>query len=220
MGLQCQRHAAAGTAEAEVVLIRLDAALHHGDQPPLMGHVGHGQGLFFAQAALAGLLLHRPVKVQTHASVDGLVAVLAHRAAHAGRDGDIRGVSDNVLGHLNGHDNGIGVDIAIVQLQAFADQRADHRLDCQLSHHVGKAHHVYGVLQMLFQKVLAKACVAVIERNAVHLDLAGGIAVCAAGCVGGHVHSSFLYLSCLNSTGKRRKEKIFCPIYVYTFGRL
>ena len=174
---QRQRHAAAGAAEAEIVLIRLHAALNDGDQIALVRHLRHGETFLDAHGALAGLLLELTVEVQPEAGVDRVVAVAAHRAAHARAHSDVGCVTDDVLRHLDRDDDGVRVDVAVVQLQTLADHRADDRLHRELTHHVRKAHHVHGILQVLFQEVRAELCVAVIQRDPVDLHLAGGVAV-------------------------------------------
>ena len=79
--------------------------------------------------------------------------------------------------------------VAVMPLKRLSDQRTDDGLDCQLSHHIGKAYYIYCVFEMLLQEIAAEFCVAVVKGNAIYLDLARSVAI---GCIVCHEITSFL----------------------------
>ena len=94
---QRERHAAAGAAEAEIILIRLDAGFNDRDKPVLVRHIRDREAFINADTALTGLLFQLTVEIKPEAGVYGIVAMPLHRAAHAGRHGNIRRIADYIL---------------------------------------------------------------------------------------------------------------------------
>ena len=107
--LQRERHTAAGAAEAEIVLIRLDAGFNDCDKSVLVRHIRDCETFIDADAALTGLLFQLPIEIKSEAGVYWIVTMPLHRAAHAGRHGNIRRVADYIFRYLDGHDHRICV---------------------------------------------------------------------------------------------------------------
>ena len=176
-GFESQRHAAAGAAEAQVILIRLNAGFNDGNKTALMCHIRNGKALLNRNRALAVLFLQLAIEIQAEAGVDGVIAVSANCAAYTGRYCNIGGIANDVLCNFNRHNDRVCVYVAVMPLKRLSNQRADYGLDCQLAHHIGKAHHIYCVFKMLLQEITAELRVAVIKGNAVYLDLARSVAI-------------------------------------------
>ena len=176
-GFERKRHAAASAAEAQIVLIRLNAGLNDGDKTALMCHIRNGKALFNRNSTLAVLFLELAVKIQTKAGVDGIIAVTANCTAYTRGYCNIGGIANDILCNFNRYNNRVCVYVTIMPLKCLSNQRPDYGLDGQLAHHIGKANHIHCVFEMLFQKIAAEFCVAVVKGNAVYLDFTRSITI-------------------------------------------
>ena len=79
---QRQRHTAAGAAEAQIVLIRLNAGFNDGNETAFVCHIRNSKAFINGDRTFTVLFLELAIEIKTETGVDGIVAVTANCAAH------------------------------------------------------------------------------------------------------------------------------------------